>query len=311
MGFSGIVLSWLRSYLDGRRQCVRVGDRSSEWKPVTCGVPQGSILGPLLLSLYINDISSSLLFTKFHCYADDLQIYAHCKVTDINKTVENINADITRIVAWAKRHGLTLNPDKTKSIVMGHSRLLSTINMDTVQSIVMNDTVVPYCSSVKSFGLTINSTLDWTSQVVYTCNRVFAAVHSLKKMQRLLPFHIKETLIKSLVFPYCHYCNSVINDMTVALSTKLQRSQNYCVRFLYNLRRDKRITPYYVRLSMLKLSNRRAIRILTLLHSILHNKQHQYFVNDFKFIIGEGSARVSRSGSSKLRSPHHRTEVYN
>ncbi|KAG8322731.1 hypothetical protein J6590_018116 [Homalodisca vitripennis] len=74
-----------------------------------------------------------------------------------------------------------------------------------------------YVEWVKNLGLIISNTLGWTDAVVYTCNRVFAAVHTLKRMQGLLSFHIKLLLIKSLVFLYFNYCSSVINDMTEKL----------------------------------------------------------------------------------------------
>jgi len=146
--------------------------------------------------------------------------------------------------------------------------------------------------------------------VVSTCKRVFAAVHTLKKMQRLLPFHIKLLLIKSLVLPHFSYCNTVINDMTVALETKLQRAQNYCIRFLYNLHRDDRVTPYYIHSSILKLSYQRQMRIIKITHSIVNLGIPNYLSEHFEFLRERG-ARSTRSGSLTLRIPRHRTTVFN
>src|SRR5436190_23191810 len=91
LGFSDIALSWMGSYLSGRRQCVTHNNNTSEWKPVTCGVPQGSILGPLLFTIYVNDISKVLKYTNFHCYTDDLQIYAHFMKENTDFVVKTIS----------------------------------------------------------------------------------------------------------------------------------------------------------------------------------------------------------------------------
>jgi hypothetical protein len=310
LGFSMSSLSWMRSYLQGRKQCVCHDKMTSDWKTVSCGVPQGSILGPLLFTIYTNDISSVLHSTKFHSYADDLQIYAHFKVSEMDETVTQMNDDIDRIVQWAERNGLRLNPDKTQPIVIGHSRLLNRLDLDNATKITVNNTLLPYRDKVKSLGLALNNTLDWTDAVVNTCKKVFAAIHTLKKMQQLLPFHIKLLLIKSLVFPHFNYCNTVINDMTVALATKLQRVQNYCIRFLFNLQRDDRVTPYYIQASLLKLSDLRQIRIIQITHSVINNGVPNYLAAIFEF-LGERGVRNTRSGSSTLRIPRHKTTIFN
>jgi len=97
--------------------------------------------------------------------------------------------------------------------------------------------------------------------------------------------------------------------MTVTLADMLQRSQNYCFRFVYDLRRDEHITPYYLESRILKLKDQRVIKILSLVFSILKTGLPNYFTHDFEF-VAQGSLRVSRSSSTTLRMPHHRTTVY-
>lgn len=128
-------------------------------------------------------------------------------------------------------------------------------------------------------------------------------------MKRFLPFHIKLLLVKTLVFSHFNYCNAVINDMTLELSNRLQRSQNYCVRYLFDLQRDDHISPYYIRLSTLKQSDLRLFRITVLTHSIIRTGNPKYLADNFEF-VAERSVRVSRSSSTTLRIPHHRTAAY-
>jgi len=309
IGFSQNVLKWLRSYLSDRRQCVEVGDTRSDWEAVTCGVPQGSILGPLLFVLYVNDINSTLSHCKYHMYADDLQIYHNFTAKNTNDCVQNINEDILQLVTWTEKHGLLLNHEKTKPIIICHSRLRNSIDFESITPIKVNGIDLPYYDKVKNLGLIFNSTLTWDDSVIAIRKKVFASIHSLKILQNFLPQHTKLHLIKSLVLPHFTYCNSLINGMTVTFSDMLQRSQNYCLRYVYDLRRDEHIPPYYLEANILKLNYQRDIKILSLTFSILKTGLPKYFEPDFKF-VSQGSQRISRSSSTTLRIPHHVTTAY-
>jgi len=192
LGFSKLALAWIKSYLSGRKQCVSYDNLMSDFKTVTCGVPQGSILGPLLFIVYINDISTVLRYCMFHCYADDIQIYIHFNIFNKDQAVKWMNEDIKRLVQWAVRNGLKLNPDKTKPMIVCHQRLVNSVDLQNTQKITVDGTLLPYVTSdrnkVTRLGLIKNQTLGWTDIVVYTCNRVFAAVHTLKRMQGLYCF---------------------------------------------------------------------------------------------------------------------------
>jgi len=206
-------------------------------------------------------------------------------------------------------NGLKLNHEKTKPIIICHSRLRSSLDFNSIHSITVNGNTIPYYNKVKNLGLTINSTLTWDDAAVETRKKVFASIHSLKRLQSFLPLHIKLQLVKSLVLPHFNYCNSVVNDMTVALGDMLQRTQNYCLRFVYNLRRNEHITPYYLESKILKLNDQRSIKIITLVFSILKTRLPNYFLNDFEF-VSQGGVRISRFSSTTLRIPHHRTTLY-
>lgn len=255
----------------------------------------------------MNSIKDSLKNVNYHLYADDLQIYLPTSVDRINQTINVVNDDIYSLVQWTKRYGLRLNSTKTQPMIISHSRLTNKINLNSLPKIVIEDVQINYVTSVKNLGLTINNTLSWSQAVTQTRNRVFASIHSLKKLQNFLPLNIKLHLVKTLVFPHFYYCSAVTNDMTLAMADKLQRSQNYCMRFVYNIRRDDHITPCYLQSKTLKLSDQRSIKLLTTLHSILYTGYPKYFSNEFQFL----STGHTRTGSTQLRIPHHRTTLYN
>ena len=108
-----VSIKLLMSYLEGRSQFVSYNNKFSSSLNLSSGVPQGSILGPLLFSLYINDLPS-VLSSSYHMYADDVQIYRSCKIDDSAICVEAINAEMVKVCEWVTRNGLTLNAKKQK-----------------------------------------------------------------------------------------------------------------------------------------------------------------------------------------------------
>ena len=195
-------------------------------------------------------------------------------------------------------------------MLMGTTKLLNTFDFNTVPKLILNDKPLLYCDNVKNLGLTMNKTLNWTTQVKETCKRVFAGIHSLKRVSHCLPQEVKVMLVKTLVFPHFNYCDVVYNYMTVELSDRLQRAQNYCLRFIYNLRCDDHVTPYFNQLSVLKLKYLREFHILRLLYSVLETHTPSYLSERFSF-LSSISERNTRNGSSTLVIPAHRTTIFN
>ena len=97
LGFKNSSLKWISSYLSGRSQQVTTDKGDSSWIELLNGVPQGSILGPLLFTILVSDISNEVHFCKYHLYADDTQLYITGKVSEIVKLIKNLNADLERI----------------------------------------------------------------------------------------------------------------------------------------------------------------------------------------------------------------------
>jgi Reverse transcriptase (RNA-dependent DNA polymerase). len=152
-GFSEDAVGWFASYLTGRSQCVLgTHNNRSDWRPVQSGVPQGSVLGPLLFSLFINDVASCFDSCHFHLYADDLQIYLSSSKTNILQTVNTINAEIDNLVLWAKRNCLVINPQKTKAMLICSSGLRRFISFP-IPNIEVDGNVVEFVETARNLGI--------------------------------------------------------------------------------------------------------------------------------------------------------------
>jgi len=178
-------VSWFNSYLCDRRQCVTSGNQTSSWRIVRTGVPQGSVLGPLLFTMYVNDISSVLRHCKYHMYADDLQLYIHTRPGSLNDAIHKVNEDLDLILTWTRKVGLALNAEKSQAILIGRQRLLCTTNQNSQPLIKINNKSIPFSSSVKNLGVHMDSNLHWTDHISKTSQKVFAILHSLYHLKKI------------------------------------------------------------------------------------------------------------------------------
>lgn len=307
--FSSDSVKWFQSYLEHRTQRVKTrSGQFSDWKVNPAGVPQGSTLSALLFSLYLNRISENLMFSNIMLYADDAQLYIHCDVKDINNAVNSLNADVELLYNWCNDHGLILNTAKCKPIIIGNQRLLTTINRN-VLPVLINGQEVPYEQSIVNLGLRINTTLTWSEQVNYIHKKVFQCLYQFRKLCFSPPMDVKKLLISTLVFPFFDYASLAFCDLNETLTNKLQRAQNACIRYIFNLRLDDHVTEYYKRLGWLKIRERREYNLLSMTFRMFKNKKPDYLYE--KYIrMSDVHNRQTRFGNTILQFPIHRTLTY-
>jgi hypothetical protein len=161
------VVIWIREFLLGCTQRVRLGGHLSEEVRVTSGVPQGSVLGPLLFLAYVNDIWINTDST-IRLFPDDSIIYREVRN---NNDKENLQTDLNRLGKWAVENAMKINPTKSKVVCFTRARVKEPLNYT------LGDTVIPEASSCKYLGIILSRDLSWSDQVNYTVKKAWKALH--------------------------------------------------------------------------------------------------------------------------------------
>ncbi|KAG7304918.1 hypothetical protein JYU34_010320 [Plutella xylostella] len=297
-------VSWFSSYLRGRQQAIRSCSVLSDWSDLSAGVPQGGILSPLLFSMFIHLVSSNLL-CSYHLYADDLQLYSQGHPDHLDLIINQLNEDLTRILEWSKSFGILVNPTKCQAIIVGSSQLMSNHDLTSVP-LVFDGCSIPFSSTVKDLGLIIDDHLSWVPQIDNVSRRIYASMHSLIRLKNFLPFKTKLSLATSLLLPILDYADVCYLDVTEALLNKLERLQNTCIRFIFGLRKYDHVSSYRAKLKWLPIRDRRNVRILCLLFSVLFEPNSpSYLKSMFNFLSDTHSKHLRSSHNLLLSLPLH------
>ncbi|KAL7303968.1 hypothetical protein TKK_0003625 [Trichogramma kaykai] len=164
------------------------------------GVPQGSVLGPLLYALFANDTPSVLKNCRHQIYADDTTIYVHGPFADVRRLTVMLSEDLGRLAAWAADSDLVINPYKTKAIWLGTRQYMSQLRAGDVPPPVIEGSPVLVVDRLKLLGVTLDSELTWRGHVSVITARVFATLSGLRKCGNFLAADVRAMLVATLVF---------------------------------------------------------------------------------------------------------------
>ena len=195
-------LKWFKSYLTGRKQCVDIEGTQSDWLDVKLGVPQGSILGPILFLIYVNDIniSANASFTKF---ADDTTILTSAPT--LEEATEKMNTALHNVNKWFAQNKLNLNPSKTRYMIF-NGRNITETNL-----IKLGDTYIERVwskgnkKSFKLVGIMVDEKLKWDEHINYINRKIGCANYMLAKASKTLGTHNKKLLYSGLIHSHLVY----------------------------------------------------------------------------------------------------------
>lgn len=290
IGISGCLLLWLESYISNRRQRVVVDGIHSPWTSTNAGVPQGSILGPLLFLIFINDISDNILSDVF-IFADDTSLMR--KIEDIKLDFNIINRDLHTLSEWADQWRVTFNASKTEYMIFSLKH--STFNYPVLR---LNNVPITRVSAHKHLGLTLDSKLTWNEHVTDITNKASKRIGNIKRVRSIIPRRTAEHLYMYLTRPILEYGDIVFDNISQELSDKIEHCQRDAMVICSGAIKRTHTENLQVELGWQPLSDRRRHHRLILLYKLYHGMVPDHMT----FLRPEANIQTTyrlRSGSSR------------
>ena len=275
IGVAGKALSWFNSYISGRKQAVLINGATSKLWELLFGVPQGSVLGPILFIIYTGPLGRILrrMGVNFHFYADDTQIYVSFDIDGADAAVKKVEEVIALIRKWMSENFLCLNDDKTEVILLGSKAAHQKLSIPHIN--VGNDNITP-AKDARNIGYIFDHVMNCKKQVSSTCKAAWYHLRNVGRVREFLDKKSTEQLIHAFVSSKLDINNALLYGLPETLLRKLQTVQNGAARLVMKLPKHCHITPTLAELHWLPVKKRINYKILLTVFKALHNQAPSY-----------------------------------
>ena len=294
LGIGGIALRWFQSYLSNRKYCVKLNDVTSKYEKLDCGVPQGSVLGPILFTVYTLPLGDIIRKhdIPFHLYADDSQKYAIFELQDYASAVSKIELLVDDIRAWYSANMLKCNDPKTEMMVISSQFK----PIDNFMSVKVGDISIPAATKIRNLGVIMDRHLTMESHLSNVVRTAFFKIREISYYRKFLTTSATKTLIHAYVTSRLDYCNGLLYGLPDKSINRLQSVLNTAARLVALKRKDDHITPVLKELHWLPIKFRIQFKILLLVFKSLNGMAPQYLSEKLNLRKNQGH----RSDDKKL-----------
>lgn len=284
IGITGTALKWFRSYLCGRTLKVKIGDNYSPSEILLFGVPQGSVLGPILFNIYIRSFYGVIktLSVNVVGYADDHQLsIPFIPLFQVSTIFDKVNKCFQIIDRWMNEYFLRLNADKTKFLVICSATVRKKI---VLRGTFINDKCIRFVSNARNLGVIVDEELNFDDQINKITSSCFQTIYKISRIKYFLrPVHLK-TLVVSLILSKLDYCNAVYYGMSSKNLKKMQSVQNAAARLVSKTNRfdNVSISKFIREYHWLRVRDRISFKVLLITHKALSNSAPSDIMNLIK-----------------------------
>ena len=273
-GVTGVALNWFQSYLSDRSQAVYIGQTSSSIFPLTCGIPQGSVLGPVLFSLYTSPLANVIKNCEAtpSAYADDVNIASSIDPRSTNCcAAEMATTDVSQ---WYRNNGMMLNAAKSEALLVGTRHQLAKFSRPI--TVRVDNQPIQCKNNLTTLGVVVDSELslaDRINSLVSSCNYHLRAFRRLRPM---MSSELSETVGRAIVLSRLDYCNALLYGIPESQLDRLQRIQNQCARIIATPKPREDVKPALASLHWLPVRERIEFKVASLTYSALHDSSCSY-----------------------------------
>ena len=271
IGVKSTVYNWFKSYLTGRTMSVKINNEFSNPVLINSGIPQRSVLGPILFNIYVCSFYKYIESTGFaiKSFADDHQLYlSFCPTFQYSILVEKIKVIFCLIEKWMSCFFLKLNAAKSQIIVFSTDNLKKNISLNGT---FINSSCVKFCNIVKNLGVLLDQKLTFEPQINKCVSSIYCTINLLSQIKHFLTNRELSILVSSLILSKIDYCNSLYYNTNNGLLQKLQIAQNSAARLIYHGRKFDHVSSLLYDLHWLPIKQRIIYKICIVVYKCLQN----------------------------------------
>lgn len=304
--FDEPALKLLKSYLNYRTQQVKIGNVMSESASVDYGVPQGSILGPLLFILYINDLPLHAEHCETDMYADDSTFHLSGKaVTDIQ---DKIQSDLNLIDRWCSENKMYINIDKTKCMTVGTRQKLS-CQGDHLKLQINNETIqISECEEL--LGIKVDPTLTWSAQIDKLCSAISSRIYLLSRIKQYLNLEARKLFCNGYIMPLIDYCCTIWGNCSEDNLNRILKLQKRAARLVFDADPLSSSDPLFKELKWMPVKTRIHYHKLLLIYKSLHHQAPEYLSGNLTYVRENNPYHLRNAVRGNLYTNKPRTELY-